>query len=92
MKEKVTYWAVSAFSSRTMWWNAANFAVAALSMTEIVTLIPPRYLPLQAAVVALVNMWLRQATVRPVAWIKPGDTQPVQVVKIDPPPPKAVTD
>jgi len=92
MNEKVNYWAISVFSSRTMWFNAANFLVAALSMTEIVTLIPPRYLPLQAAVVALVNMWLRQVTVRPVAMIRPGETQPVQVARIDPPSPPTVTD
>lgn len=88
----VTYWAVSVFSSRTMWFNAANLLLAALSLTEVATLIPPRFLPLQLAAVALINMWLRQATVRPVALIKPGKTKPIAVAKIEPPAPPLVTD
>jgi len=88
----VTYWAVSVFSSRTMWFNAANLVLAALSLTEVATLIPPRFLPLQLAAVAFINMWLRQATVRPVALIAPGETKAVAVPKIDPPAPPGVTD
>ena len=88
----VEYFAISLFSSRTFWFNAANFIVAALSMTEITTLIPPRFLPLQAAVVAVVNMGLRLATVRPAALIAPGTTTPVDVPRIGPPPPATPTD
>jgi hypothetical protein len=90
--QTVTYWAVSVFSSRTMWFNAANLLLAALSLTEVATLIPARFLPLQLAAVAVINMWLRQATVRPVALIAPGETAPVLVRKVGPPDPPAVTD
>jgi len=75
-----------------MWWNAANFFVAALSLTEVATIIPPRYLPLQLAAVAMVNMWLRTATTRPVAFVAPGQTKVIQLPKIDPPAPPLVTD
>lgn len=85
-------WAISVLASRTMWWNAANFLIAALSMTEVVTLIPPRFLPLQAAVVALVNLWLRTTTTRPVAFIAPGTTAIVALPKLDPPAPPPVGD
>jgi len=88
----VAYWAVSVFSSRTMWFNMANLVLAALSLTEITTLIPPRFLPLQLAVVAMINLWLRTVTVRPVALIAPGTTQAVLVPKLGPPDPPAVTD
>ena len=90
--QTVTYWAVSVFSSRTMWFNAANLLLAALSLSEITTLIPPRYLSLQLAVVALINMWLRQATKRPVAFIAPGETTPVLVPRVGPPDPPVVSD
>ena len=88
----VQYFAISLFASRTFWFNLANLVVAALSMNEITTLIPPRYLPLQAAVVALVNMALRLGTVRPAAMIMPGSTTPVEVKRIGPPPPATPTD
>lgn len=84
----VTYYAISMFSSRTFWWNAANFALAVLSQSEVVTvLIPPRYLSLQVAVVTLVNLWLRSITVRPAVIMAPGNVQPVSVAKL----PGAVT-
>jgi hypothetical protein len=88
----VTYWAISLFSSRTFWWNAANGLLALLSLTEVTTLIPPRFLSLQLAIVATVNLYLRTVTVRPVALIAPGTTIPVEVAKIGPPPPPVVTD
>lgn len=83
----VTYWAISVLSSRTMWWNAANFLIAALSLTDVVAVIPPRFLSLQLAIVATVNLWLRTTTTRPVAFIAPGSTTPVAVPKIVPPMP-----
>ena len=83
----VRYWAISVLSSRTVWFNAANLIVAVLSLTEVVTLIPMRYMPLQAAFMAVVNVWLRTVTVRPVALIAPGTTKAVEVEKIGPPAP-----
>jgi len=81
----VKYWSISVLSSRTMWFNAANFLVAVLSLTEVVTLIPPRYMPVQAAVVAIGNMWLRTLTVRPTAFTLPGTTTAVAVPRLTPP-------
>lgn len=83
----VTYYAISMFSSRTFWWNAANFALAVLSQSEVTVLIPPRYLSLQVAVVTLGNLWLRSQTVRPAVIMAPGNVQPVTVAKL----PGAVT-
>lgn len=88
----VTYWAISVLSSRTVWFNAANFLVAGLSLTEVVTLIPPRFLSLQVALVAMINLYLRTVTTRPVAFIAPGETKPIAVAKISPPDPPVVTD
>lgn len=89
---KVTYWAVSVLSSRTMWFNLASFALAALSLTEVTTIIPPRFLPLLGMVVALINLYLRTATTRPVAFVAPGNVKAVQVDKVGPPAPPPVTD
>lgn len=88
----VTYWAISLFSSRTFWWNLANGILALLSLSEVTTLIPPRFLSLQVAVVAAVNMYLRTVTVRPAKIIAPGTTVPIAVPKIDPPAPPPLTD
>ena len=88
----VTYYAISLFSSRTFWWNVGNGLLALLSLSEVNVLIPARYVPLQLAIVAMVNLYLRTVTVRPVAFIAPGDTQPVAVPKVGPPDPPLVTD
>lgn len=92
MAETRTYYAISLFSSRTFWWNAANGLVALLSLTEVTTLIPPRFLSVQVAVVAVVNLYLRSVTVRPAVLIPPGATAPVEVPKLSPPVPPALTD
>ena len=89
---QVTYFAISILSSRTFWFNAANLFVASLSLTEVTTIVPLRYMPLQAAVVAVVNMWLRTITVRPTALIAPGRTQATLVDRIGPPDPPKVGD
>ena len=88
----VQYWAISVLSSRTVWFNAANLFVAMASLTEVITLIPVRYMPLQAAIVAVVNVWLRTITVRPVALSAPGTTKAVDVAKLSPPAPPVVSD
>jgi hypothetical protein len=88
----VTYWAISILSSRTFWLNAAAFVVAVLSATDVLPIIPARFLPTSTAIVAALNIALRFATVRPVAFILPGNVLPVTVAKIDPPPPAIVTD
>jgi hypothetical protein len=88
----VSYYAISILSSRTFWVNTAAFLVAASSMNEVTTVLPERWLPLFGALVALANVWLRMSTVRPAAFIAPGDTQPIQVKRIGPPPPAKVTD
>ena len=88
----VTYWAISILSSRTFWLNAASLLVAVLSATEVVTIIPIRFLPLEAAVVASLNIYLRTMTVRPVAFIAPGAVLPIAVAKLPSVPPPIVTD
>ena len=87
----VKYWAISVLSSRTVWVNTAALLVAVFSLTEVITIIPLRFMPMYSAVVATLNLYLRTVTVRPVAFIAPGTTVPVQIAKIDPPT-KAVTD
>jgi hypothetical protein len=88
----VTYWAISILSSRTFWVNTAAFVVAVLSATEVVPIIPARLLPFSTAAVAVVNIYLRTITVRPVAFVAPGETKPIAVAKIDPPAPPRVGD
>jgi len=88
----VTYFAISIFSSRTFWLNVATFLVAALSLTEVATLIPTQYVSLSVATVAMLNLWLRTFTVRPVAFIAPGATKAVTVDKLSPPAPPLITD
>lgn len=79
---KVTYWAISILSSRTFWLNVMVFVLAASSLSEVTAIIPARFLPLETAVGALINLYLRTVTVRPVAFIMPGETAPVAVDKI----------
>lgn len=100
---QVTYFGISIFNSRTFWFNAANLVVAvgpptidailaALSLPEVVAMIPPKYMPLQAAIVAVGNMWLRMKTVRPAVYIDRGDTKPVLVPRLGPPDPGKLGD
>lgn len=89
---KVTYWAISVLSSRAMWLNLLAFLIALSSLTEFTTLLPPRFLPPLGCFVAVANLWLRTQTVRPVAFIMPGKTKPIEVVRIGPPPPDIMTD
>jgi hypothetical protein len=91
-KPTVTYWAISIFSSRTFWLNAGALLVAICSLTEVVEILPLDYMPTFSALVAVANVVLRFATVRPVAIILPGTTKPVAVAKIEPPAPPLVTD
>lgn len=90
--DTVTYMAVSLFTSRTFWFNALSGLVGILSATDVVTIIPPRFLPLSTAIVAMANIYLRTITVRPTAMIAPGTVQATAVTKIGPPPPSAMTD
>ncbi len=91
--QTVTYWAVSVLSSRTMWVNAAALLVAVLSLTDVVVLVTPRFLPTYTALMAVLNLALRMGTVRPVALIPVGETKAVAVAKITPPEkPPLVTD
>lgn len=91
-KETVQYWGVSLFSSTTFWFNVITGIVSVLSLTEVVTIFPPRFAPIAAAIVATGNVYLRTQTVRPVALIRPGKVKVVKVRKIGPPPPPLVTD
>jgi hypothetical protein len=90
-KPVVTYWAVSAFNSRTLWVAVGTVLVGVLALPDVVAIIPLRYLPVVTAIIGAVNFGLRLATVRPVAFAAPGTLTPVKVPKLDPPAP-AVTD
>jgi len=87
----VTHLAVSVLSSRTMWVNAAALLVAVLSLTEVVTIIAPRFIPTYTALLAILNLALRMLTVRPVVLSAPGTITPVEVESLTPPGP-VVTD
>jgi hypothetical protein len=89
---QVTYFAISILSSRTFWINAGAFLLAVLSAADVVAVLPIRWQPWLAAGVAVVNIGLRLATVRPAALIRPGTSKPIAVTKIDPPSPALVTD
>lgn len=88
----VKYWAISVLSSRTTWLSAAAFVYAVSSMPEVTRVVPLRYMPTLMALGAIAAFYLRTQTVRPVAFIRPGTTKAVEVDKIGPPPPAAVTD
>jgi len=88
----VTYFAISILSSRTVWLNAVAGVVAILSLTEVVVLVPLKFMPLYSAVLAVANIGLRAITVRPVAFIAPGQTVPIPVVKLPVIPAAGVTD
>jgi hypothetical protein len=95
----VSYYAISLFSSRTFWVNALAFGVAAgpeivalLSSSDVKALVPARWMPVYGMALAVLNIILRKATVRPVALIAPGDTKPVPVARIGPPDPPVVSD
>lgn len=76
-----TAYAKSAFSDPS---NIINFLALALMMPEIRDILPPKYIPLVAAVVALANLALRTIfVVRPVAFIAPRQVKPVEVAKLD---------
>lgn len=90
--QTVTYFAVSLFSSKTFWVNIIAFLIAISGLSEVVTIVPLRFMPMYSAVVAILNVYLRTVTVRPVALIAPGDTAPVDVPKIGPPPPPPLSD
>lgn len=88
----VEYHAISIFSSRTFWVNFVAAAVAVLSLTEIVTLIPATWMSAYTAVIAVLNITLRMFTVRPAVMIMPGETQAVTVKKLHEPTAKKPTD
>jgi hypothetical protein len=78
----VHYRAKSMVISRTMIVNAIAFIVALLAEPTYVAVLPPVLLPVIAIVLPPLNLYLRTIAVRPVAFIKPGDTKPVPVEKL----------
>jgi hypothetical protein len=88
----VRYWAVSVLNSRTAWVAVGTVLVGVLALPDVVAIIPLRFLPVVTALIGAVNFALRLGTVRPVAFIAAGATQPVDVPKVGPPDPPIVTD
>lgn len=74
-----TYFAKSVFNSRTLWFNVASFVIAISELTEVTSIIPDDWRPGLAALVAMINVALRLYSVRPVAFVSPGDTKSVSV-------------
>jgi hypothetical protein len=92
-EETVTYWAISVLSSNTFRLNAVALVVEILELADVVVLVTPTWKPLYTAGLAVLNMYLRTRTVRPVAFIAPGTTKAIEVPRIAaPPPPVAVGD
>lgn len=81
MAETQTAYAKSAFSDPS---NIINFVALALMMPEVRDILPPRYLPLVVAIVALANLYLRIfVSTRPVAFIAPTQVKPVEIKKLE---------
>jgi hypothetical protein len=89
---QVTYFAVSFLASRTVWVNFFAFLAAASTLTEFTNVIPVPWQKPFFALVALGNLWLRFNTVRPIAFIAPGETQAVLVPRVGPPAPAKLGD
>jgi hypothetical protein len=95
----VQYHAVSILTSRTILLNMTGLAIMllpplieVLSDAQVRVLIPARWMPLFTVVILASNAVLRTITVRPVAFIAPGETKIVDVPKLDPPKPPIVSD
>ena len=81
MAETQTAYAKSAFSDPL---NIINFIALALMMPEIRDIIPTRYIPVVAAIVALANLATRTIfATHPVALIAPMQVKPVEVKKLE---------
>jgi hypothetical protein len=81
--ETVNYRAKSTYVSKTFIANVLIGLVAILELTEVTSLIPTAYAQHVVAVVAVINIILRQYTVRPVsALLMPGQTAPMAVDKL----------
>lgn len=81
-QETQTAYAKSAFSDPL---NIVNFIALALTLPEINKVVPPKYAPLVAAIVALANLAIRTGLVtHPVALIAPKQVVPVEVKKLEP--------
>ena len=87
----VSYTGVSIFSTKTFWLNTLAFVVAILSLTEVVQIIPPQFMGIYGAALAMANVGLRMLTVRPAVVMMPGETRPVEVQRLGPPPPPTLT-
>lgn len=87
-EKTVRYWATSTLLSKTVWVNIPAFIVGVLALPEVVAIIPVKYAAYTLTLSAIITLYLRQfKTVRPIAFIAPGETKPVDVPKVGPPPP-----
>lgn len=89
---KVTYWAISVLNSKTAWMAVLTIITGLLALPEVVAIVPLRFLPIITMIVGVANFCLRLVTERPVAFIAPGTSKPVEVEKIAPPPPPTLAD
>lgn len=83
-KEVAYYRAKSSFVSKTHIFNVLSMIVVILALPEFISLVPSAALPFIAALNPIINLIIRQyGTVRPVAFIAPGNSIPVAVKKLD---------
>jgi len=80
--ETVSYRAKSIFTSKTEIINAITAIVALLGSTQLQAMLGPGAFFYMTIGVSVLNMVLRLLTVRPVAFIAPGDSKPVPVAKL----------
>jgi hypothetical protein len=84
MEKTVTYFSQSMLVSKVFWFNVLAVLAEILSLSDVLTIVPPGYHGHFAAAVGIINVILRRFTVRPASFIAPGDTKPVEVKKIGP--------
>ena len=78
-----TYYAKSVLGSKTLWTNVVLFVIAVLELTEVINVVPAEWHGAMLAIGAILNVALRIFTVRPVAFVAPGDVKPVSVESVE---------
>lgn len=82
-EDVVRYTAKSFAVSKTLIFNVVALVLAVLGMTELQDLLTPSQVALiTGTVIPIGNMILRVYSVRPLAFVKPGQTKVVQVEKL----------
>lgn len=81
--DTVNYRAKSVAKSWTIIFNVLATIGAILGADELKALLGPQALTYVTATITAINVILRMWTVRPVAFVAPGNSKPVAVAKLD---------